>query len=441
MSDNNFDAVVAGAGVAGTVFAARLAALGHKVIICEPSRREDIGHDWWDSVDLSSFDAAGITRPEPPELRTSFQFNVNVKGTTYPTLTFMPDDIVNVERKLLAARLIAHAIEAGVTIRFGVKAVGPILHNGNCVGMTVVDSKGKQSEIRAPITVDATGAAGALRAAFGPKWGFDATIPESQMMITYREIRRDTSNGGKSVICLGDSNATNWISREPDGLCDIFAGAIGSSDPSQPCTDPKILLEQMVATEGGVGDSIVRAGHYCRIPLRRPFDGVVGPGFMLIGDSACMANPINGSGVTSSISAAIIAAETAHQAILKNDFSVAGLWDYPYRFFRKHAEFAFLDVFKNFVFFGPRAPMLAFFKAGGLNGPAFWKMRDEFKLAGLAAKIKVVLATPSAVTMAPGLADAMVRALLAEALYKTYPRRYTQRGFASWRRRLHAITG
>lgn len=426
-----YDAVVVGAGVAGLSFATRLAGYGYRVVVLESAAPDDLGHDWWDTIELRSFDILGLARPEPPEARPPFMFKMNVEGTTYPVVARMPEDMVNVERKLLAARMVQWARQAEVEIRFGCRVTGPILENGRCIGVRISADGNGTTDVRAPLTIDASGAAAVVRRGFDPaiayKWGFETEIPQHSFMHTWRGIATDSSDGGDSVICMGRGNSTSWISREPDGLVDVFAGALGGAGGAD---DPEQVAMDMINGQGGIRDW-VRPGVRAVIPLRRPFDGIVAPGFMLLGDSACMANPINGSGMTVAIDAAVIAAETAHAAMMRNSFDVSDLWSYPAKFFRANAELAFLDALKSFVFSAPRNQMLDFFRHGGLRGPAFWKMRAEFSPAGFAAKTGAFMRTKGAAALLAPLAKTLARAAIAErhlAMYPTNPS-----GFNRWK--------
>jgi len=58
----NFDVVIAGAGIAGCQLARDLGRLGHSVAIVERRERGHLGHDWWDSVALEVFPEVACLR-------------------------------------------------------------------------------------------------------------------------------------------------------------------------------------------------------------------------------------------------------------------------------------------------------------------------------------------------------------------------------------------
>lgn len=64
------------------------------------------------------------------------------------------------------------------------------------------------------------------------------------------------------------------------------------------------------------------------IPLRRPLAGLIGDGFLSVGDAACQANPLHGGGIAPSIIAGSVAGRVAAAAVHTGDCSAAGLWEY-----------------------------------------------------------------------------------------------------------------
>jgi len=428
-----YDAIVAGAGTAGCVFAGRLARDGFKVLVVDQSAADELGHDWWDTVPRAIFDEIGIDQPVEPEAREPFSFFMNIEGRTLPIASYMPPELVNIERRLFAARLVRWARDGGVEFRFDTSAVEPVFESGTCTGVVVRDGNGDTTCIPATITLDATGIAGVLRRRIAPELleraGMQATVAPAHTLLTWREVLRDTSDGGLSVICMDRIDSIAWLSREPDGLVDVFAGVIGSGN------DAAAVARAMVAREGSTGET-VRPGRRWSIPLRRPFDGLVLPGFMLAGDSACMADPSNGSGVSHAVRAAVLAAEAAAAAIRTGNADMDALWSYPARFFPDRAELAFLDALRNFIFSAPRDAVLSFMAAGGIRGPAFWTMRREFTAARLAAKAPIFLRTKGGTGLLAPMASALHKGLHAEYEFRRYPEKFDGHAFAAWRKRL-----
>jgi flavin-dependent dehydrogenase len=86
------------------------------------------------------------------------------------------------------------------------------------------------------------------------------------------------------------------------------------------------------------------------VPTRRPIDCFVENGLMIIGDAACMVNPIHGGGIGPSMFSGKLAAEICSDAIMRDDVSRRGLWHYNIDYMKGYgAKQAGLDVFRIFI--------------------------------------------------------------------------------------------
>ncbi|HOD07916.1 MAG TPA: hypothetical protein PLY68_04765 [Myxococcota bacterium] len=429
----DYDAIAVGAGTAGCVFASRVAKAGHRVLVLDASTEALLGHDWWDTLDTDLFDEIGLAPPEPPEARYPFRFRLVVNGHPTTFMCAMPPDKVNIERRPFAARLVQRARQDGVEFRFETRVRGPVIQDGCCVGVEVEDLDGRVERITSTITADTSGVAAVLRRQVPPelahRYGFEPELPRDALLRTWREVLADTNPALGSVICMSSSDAITWLSREPDGLVDVFAGAFS------PDIDPAEAAADMVRTCQGTGD-VIRPGRRFMIPLRRPFDGLVMPGLMLIGDCACMAEASNGSGVSNTARAALMAADAAVTAIEAQDPGIRTLWAYPAAFFPRFSWLAFLGSIKDFVFTAPRAPVLSFMAAGGMMGPSFWRMHLEFSPAGLLGRTGAFLRTTAGASLLMPLLRALIRGHKAASLFKRYPRTWDETVFNRWRNRI-----
>lgn len=433
-SDLRFDVAIAGAGVAGCFLARDLARQGLRVGLFERQPAERMGHDWWDTIDLRVLDAVGVAHPRPPERVASFDFHILAAGEDTGRRAAMPAHHANVDRKLLARRLLADARQAGAEVFLEHAVVGPVRDGARTVGFSVRGG-GVVREVRAPVSVDASGAVGVLRAAAPLGFGFSRHLGRDQVFRTYREIRRDTSAGGRSLVELGTADGVIWVSRAESGLVDVFAGVVPR--PDQP--RPEDMVAAVVAREGGMGP-VVRGGHPAIIPLRRSFDAFVAPGLMLIGDAAAMANPLNGSGMSAALLAAQLAAATLKDAFARGVFDVPALWPYVAAYQRSQgAAFAKLDVVQRFIFAEPRAGVLALLASGVLPEGALWDLEEELAPSRLVRRLDRV----PPLARHPGLLLRLSRALLAASLlashYGRFPETFAASTFHAWQTRAERL--
>ncbi|MHA2099136.1 MAG: hypothetical protein ACW99A_10645, partial [Candidatus Kariarchaeaceae archaeon] len=72
------------------------------------------------------------------------------------------------------------------------------------------------------------------------------------------------------------------------------------------------------------------------IPARLPLPSCVLNGFMTVGDAAALANPLNGEGHGVALIAGIVAGKQAAKAILSDDISEKGLWEFNRKIWSKY---------------------------------------------------------------------------------------------------------
>lgn len=432
-----YDVVIAGGGPAGCIAAKALAEKGVSVLLVEKGAPEDAGHDWWDTVDGDIFGIVGMEKPEPPELVSSFDWEIVTSLGDTGAKAVMPPDKINVDRKLLGKRLLDCAEKSGANILFKTKVSGPVLKSGAVAGIVAENADGRKQEIFAPISIDATGWKAAIRSKAPVSRGFQRTVPREDFVVTYREIREDISKGGRSIVNAGEDNGAKWLSRNESGLSDIFACTLDT--PGR--RNPREFVEELIEKEGGVGSKILRGGVGERIPIRRGLDTFVNNGLMLIGDSACMANPINGSGVSSSMWGAKLAGEVAFDALENSDFSTSALWRYNYEYnTSRGAPFARLDVLRRFMIFQPPKFAHEMIKRGLFSENNLWHIENDFDFRSISKEdLKRKLPAFLSIMKYPDFSLKLTACLSIMALvvdhFMDYPAEYNKDCFIRWRRK------
>lgn len=111
-----YDVVVVGAGCAGALAGERIARGGHRVLLVDRRRPEELGHE---SRDMVEEEALSLTGMDPAALtggssRVTGLEVISPDTATTVRLSEIPFRIV--DRRLLAAALMAKAREAGVQV-------------------------------------------------------------------------------------------------------------------------------------------------------------------------------------------------------------------------------------------------------------------------------------------------------------------------------------
>ena len=429
-----YDVVIVGAGVAGCVMARDLAREGFSVAVIEKSNRESMGHDWWDTVEARVFDELDIPAPPPEEIKGAFNFLLFSPMSCVNIMARMPSSHLNLDRKSLAKRLIALAEAAGAEMFFETTALEPIVNDGVVAGAKY-SQDGSNGTVVANITADASGIDGVLRRHLPETYGFKNKLEKNETIIAYREIREDLTGGkGRSILVLGKYDGVQWVSRDTPGLADVNVCILAS----YPDGDPRKILEEIVAEEGGIGDKAVRGGKGGRIPLRNAFDSFVAPGFVLIGDSASMPNPLNGSGITSGMRAAHCAAKAALAALAQGRNDIASLWSYnvDYKTTQDY-RFVQLYVLQKYIFAEERIYLDKIMKSDAfdIDWDMEYKLSPKHNLKKLPGFIKML--------RYPGFFGRLAKTLyLSNAVgkhFRKYPKEYDREKFERWCARLEKL--
>ena len=431
-----YDVVIAGAGPAGCLMARDLARAGHSVAVLDKGPEHERGHDWWDTMDADIFDRVNLAPPRPPERKEPFNWDIHSPEGDAGLHGAMPPSKVNVDRRLFGQRIHEAAADAGAEFFFDTAVQNPVFSGGIAAGAAARMPGGAMRDFRATITVDATGYHGVLRARIPGAYGFNHHVKPHERVRCWREIREDTSGGtGRSILFVGKYDGAQWVSRDEPGLCDVFACTMDV--PEHP--SPRGLVNELVRTEGGIG-ALVRGGAAARIPIRRAFDSFVAPGFLLVGDSACMAHPLNGSGVSSALWAARLAARTADKCLRRGRCDVAALWPYNAAYKRsKDAAFVKLYLLQQFIYHEPRAHFHVFLSRGIFDPSGFWDAEDLVDLKANLGKIPKILSLIDHPRFFARLAATFHIAMLMENHYKRFPARYNPVAFRAWQRRTRSL--
>jgi flavin-dependent dehydrogenase len=178
----------------------------------------------------------------------------------------------------------------------------------------------------------------------------------------------------------------------------------------------------------------LRGGARARIPVRRAFDSCVAPGLMLIGDSACMANPLNGSGITSAMWAAHLAAKTALRALANDRVDTGALWPYNAAYKRtQDAKFAQLHLLLKMLVAEPREHFHEFVKRGIFAPTDFWDIEDLLNPADNLHRLPKILTLMDHPAFFARMSATFALMKILEQHYLNYPLVYRESTFRKWR--------
>lgn len=331
------DLVVVGAGLAGSLLAARVAARGMKVLLLEAADADPEGDGMPEWANLADFAAAGLPEPGGDGVRSQ-DLPIAFVGDT-------PDAFVSCRRARLAQvlyaplvrRLRAEARAAGAELRMDSKVSKTVDEQGRVVGVEVR----KAGEARARLVADCSGFDAVLRRRLygcGLKPMSGKLRPEDQLSERHLLLRWERPSGGASPVnvAFGAAGPGSHVAWQTDGQRrEVLAVLAGPLDDMEALARAEAALRARV---DGVGEVLARwdgvVGH------RRPLDSLVTDGMLAAGDSACQGHPILGWSIGGALRGGAAAAETAIRALETGRTLKADLWDYNARWQRSHGAMA-----------------------------------------------------------------------------------------------------
>jgi geranylgeranyl reductase family protein len=304
-----WDAIVVGAGPAGSSAAYRLARGGRRVLVLERSRMPRVKPC---GGAVSALAASYLDFAIPEELIDSQCFGARVHFEKWDVQVKLPERIaVLVTRSAFDHWLLKTAVEAGAEARF--EAVDRLLYDEEMV--TACTASGRY---RARLVIIASGVASRL----------------------IRQVRRP-DNRDEVGFCLEQ----DYPRPDPDprgnrdSVTDIYFGvtrfscgwvfdhgsyySVGIGGLRSRMRRPMEVMRRFWVARGFPVRDLRPRG--CLLPCGGVERRLVAPRAMLVGDAAGFADPISGEGIAYAIRSGQLAAETAEIAFGTGDFSVEGL--------------------------------------------------------------------------------------------------------------------
>ncbi len=340
--------IVAGAGHGGLAAAYHLAKSGYSVTVYEHASREnELGYEWADFFEANTFDEAGLPAPEAglsPRVPISFYGpDPEVEPIRQ---TFEPGEAaMHMNRKELYAHLMRIARAVGVQFVFGCTVDTPIM-----IGNRIVGIKTSLGDFTADLVIDACGIDSPLRANLPAYLGIQRTLKQYEYIYAYRayfnrlEGFENVENEYKVYFVDDGKAGLTWAvtTQETVDLLIARFEPFGQEEIDR-------MHEIFKADNPHLGDTLMLGGQITRIPLRRPLAILVADGYAAVGDSACMTVPITGSGITNSLCAGKLLADTV-LFDQNEEYSAVTLWNYQRAFFAKIGEsMSLIDVGKDLL--------------------------------------------------------------------------------------------
>lgn len=304
----NLDALVLGAGPAGSTVAAVLAEQGHRVLVVERERfpRYKVGESLlpYCYFPLQRIGMLDKLRSSSFVKKYSVQFASTDGRISSPFYFFQHLDheaaqTWQVVRSDFDKMMLDNAVEKGAEVLMGATAKRLVLEEGRCKGL-VVEKDGERFPIRAPVTVDCGGRHGFAATQMG--WiRPDPQLNKVAIWTYYRGAKRDQGyDEGATTVAYLPRKGWFWYIPLPDDV--VSVGAVADRDYLyREGKDLASIWKREIRANPWVTDHLA-PGRRCE-PLRVTAEYsyrsryCAGDGLVLAGDAYTFLDPVFSSGV------------------------------------------------------------------------------------------------------------------------------------------------
>lgn len=381
----DYDVIVAGGGLAGTITAQSVASHSNQnlsILVVDrnteatPGRKSTAG---WVCGDACSKEAVDYMSERIGVKWGRPEIEHDVKGV----MAFSPDRETSIpfdgagymlNRQKLPEIQNERSKKMGVEFAFGIGITGLTYDGAQATGIVGADSEKRPFKKTARVVIDATGVTSVLRSGLRNSDKVERRIDRRDLESTGRYIMyfepgssdraefdpdyciihldQDIAPGGYGwVFPKGDDKVNIGLGVEKT-LLDRRNARMGKKDGVESLMK-EYLARNTAIRNPRLSEDPEDAGNNSgifQVSVRRQNDCMVSGGYMMVGDSAWMPKPIDAGGIGPALIAGTIAGKCAARAIEAGDVSEAGLWQYNLDFVKEYGyKTAGLELFRRLV--------------------------------------------------------------------------------------------
>lgn len=325
--DDYYDAVIVGAGPAGSITAKYAAMGGAKVLMVEKRQEigtpvrcgEGIARAWIGKVGIElnrewiahEVEGAKIVSPGGHAFCINERIAGNEVGTT-------------IERDIFDKALAEDAAKEGVEIELRCAVTDLIKEGDKIIGVKVLKN-GEPRDIRCGVVVGADG----FESQVGRWGGIDTVVGPADIVSGFQYRMTEIEPDPKYAEFILGSAAPGgyvWVFPKSETSANVGIG-MQLSRLKEP-GELKKYLDEFIKTDPRFSKGKIVEIVSGAVSVSAPIDETVKDGLLLVGDAARQADPITGGGIANGCIAGKVAGEVIAKSVKANDFSVNVLKEY-----------------------------------------------------------------------------------------------------------------
>jgi geranylgeranyl reductase family protein len=338
-----YDAVVVGAGPAGSATAALLAGRGFSVLLLDRAAfpRDKACGEYTSPETEQVLKRLGVLEPvlQAGARRLPAMKVISPSGRAF-TMQYSSqgnsDDahILATPRRVLDAILVDYARRSGACVREREKVEGVVLRDGVAAGVTLRGRNGGTVEVSARLVIGADG----VHSAVVRSLGLEAPLrwPQNLGMVAHYRGYSGLDDWGEMHVSAHGYAGLAPLSDRIVNVGLVMPMAAKRTDGGGSVAE---RFEAFANSFPGVRERLAGAERVSQVrgvgPIGARVRRAYGPGYLLVGDAAGFFDPFTGEGVYKALRGAELAAEVASEALDKDDLSARALSRYA-RLRRRH---------------------------------------------------------------------------------------------------------
>ena len=384
--ETDYDVIVAGGGLAGTIAAQSVSYYSNQklsILVIDrnsefmPGRKSFSGWTCGDAVSKEAVDymAERIKVPwSEPEIEH------HVKGV----MAFSPDRQTAIpfdgegymlNRQKLPEVQNERAKKRGINFEFEINLTGLLYDDSQVIGVEGIDNKTKQPfKKTAKVVIDTTGITSMLRNGVKNTTKMEKKIDRRDIESTGRYIMyfekaqedltefdpdyciihldQDIAPGGYGWVFPKGQNKVNIGLGIEKSLLDQRNARLKKTDTVSSLIDQYVARNRAIKNPKLSEDEIDKnnaTGNF-QVSVRRQNDCLVANGYAIVGDAAWMPKPLDAGGIGPALVAGTIIGKCVVEAIESGDVTENGLWKYNKEFINEYGyKTAGLEVFRRLI--------------------------------------------------------------------------------------------